>query len=65
MKVTWLAALDEAEGFIRSRNPDDIGCLYYDKARDCFVGSIAEAGASTVVPHHGRPGGVLPRIDDV
>jgi hypothetical protein len=60
MKRAWLAALDQAEEFIESRPAEDIGCLYYDISRRCFVGTKAEAGAADVKPHHGRPGGVLP-----
>jgi hypothetical protein len=60
MKRSWLEALDQAEEFIESRPPEDIGCLYYDVPRRCFVGTKKEAEARAVKPHHGRPGGVLP-----
>jgi hypothetical protein len=58
LKRAWLAALDEAETFIRSRPEDEIGCLYYSRDRQRFVAIVDEA----TTPHYGRPGGVLPRI---
>jgi hypothetical protein len=61
LKTRWLEALDEAEAFVRSRPAGDIGCLYYDAALDRFV---APTGTQAVVPHHGRPGGVLPIVSD-
>jgi hypothetical protein len=65
-KATWLAALADAESFAAARPPDEIGCLYYDRARERFVipradVALAEQG---VVQHYGAPGGVLPRIAD-
>jgi hypothetical protein len=38
--------------------------LFYDQAREQFVAPIAEEQAvwATIVPHFGRPGGVLPAI---
>jgi len=63
LKSAWLDALDDADAFIRSRPPAEVGCLYYNTAERRFVaptpGEPTRAGAS-VVPHHGRPGGVLP-----
>lgn len=58
-KKVWLAALDEAEGFIRSRPPEEAGCLYYSKSAGTFV---IPAQASDAVSHFGSLGGVLPRI---
>jgi hypothetical protein len=49
------------EGFVASRPPEEIGCLYYSATRRAFV-DPREAGDS--IPHFGRPGGVLPRIAD-
>lgn len=65
-KQTWLAALDDAESFIRQRPPDESGCLYYSPERERFVvpapdKPLAEQG---VLPHFGAPGGVLPRVTD-
>lgn len=63
LKSTWLSALSDAEAFIRSRPPAEIGCLYYCRSRQIFVGSFDPADVGKdVVPHYGRPGGVLPRI---
>ncbi len=61
MKSRWLAALDQAEAFIATRPPDEVGCLYYAPATARFV---MPDGAQAVTPHHGRPGGVLPLIKE-
>jgi hypothetical protein len=61
MKREWLAALDSAEKFIRSRPAEEIGCLYYSPGQTRFVEPDPGAPGDTV-PHYGRPGGVLPRI---
>jgi hypothetical protein len=61
LKTQWLAALSEADAFIRSRPPDEIGCLYYSQSLARFV-APGDAGPADAVPHYGRPGGVLPRI---
>jgi len=63
-KGVWLAALNEAETFARQRPPEDAGCLYYSVAEERFVLPepaipIEEQG---IVPHFGRPGGVIPRV---
>jgi hypothetical protein len=61
LKSTWLEALEDADGFVRSRPPDEVGCLYYSRARRSFV--QPEQGADEdAAPHHGRPGGVLPIV---
>jgi len=57
----WLEALDSVEPFVTSRPPEEIGCLYYSASRQGFVDPREVADA---VPHHGRPGGVLPRVVD-
>jgi hypothetical protein len=63
LKSLWLGALAEADGFVRSRPPEEAGCLYYSRSRHSFVGrfELAEVGTD-IVPHYGRPGGVLPRV---
>jgi hypothetical protein len=60
-KRNWLEALGSVEPFVDSRPPEEIGCLYYSLSRQAFVDPRE---ASDVSPHFGRPGGVLPRIDD-
>ncbi len=60
-KVTWTAALQEAETFIRSRPPVEVGCLYYSGAKREFVSPDPKDTGDTVA-HFGRPGGVLPRL---
>jgi hypothetical protein len=62
-KATWLAALDEAESFVRGRDPMEAGCLYWSPSRQVFF-CPGLAGADDAVPHFGRPGGVLPRISE-
>jgi hypothetical protein len=61
MKQKWIAALDSADMFIRSRPAEEIGCLYYSPSRKRFVEPDSKAPGDEV-PHFGRPGGVLPGI---
>jgi hypothetical protein len=63
LKAQWLRALDEANTFVHARPPDELGCLYYSRSRQRFLGDFdpADVGRDVVV-HFGRPGGVLPRI---
>ncbi|MBI4538751.1 MAG: hypothetical protein HY704_04475 [Gemmatimonadetes bacterium] len=61
LKADWLAALDSAEVFVRSRPPEEVGCLYYAPALERFVDPNRH-DVDRVVRHFGRPGGVLPRI---
>lgn len=60
LKQEWLAALDSVEGFVASRPAEEVGCLYYSASRHVFVDPREETDA---VPHYGRPGGVLPRVE--
>jgi hypothetical protein len=60
LKVRWLAALDDAERFFPTRDPREVGCLYYSRAKRRFV---QPAPGEEVVPHYGRPGGVLPLVE--
>jgi hypothetical protein len=61
LKKKWHQALVDAERFIKSRPPDEIGCLYYSPDQKTFV----EPGPGRdAVPHYGRPGGVLPLVDE-
>jgi hypothetical protein len=64
LKARWLEALARAESFIDSQDPTEIGCLFYDQSREQFVVPTPEqrTDEATVVPHFGRPGGVLPAI---
>jgi hypothetical protein len=62
-KARWLSALEEAETFVESRPPKELGCLYYSPEKDAFVAPapdvlLADQG---VLVHFGRPGGVLPQ----
>lgn len=66
LKAQWLRAMDDAERFIRSRPADEAGCLYYAPGEKRFVApaDAAPADGASIVLHHGRPGGVLPRFFD-
>lgn len=66
MKATWLAALDQADAFVRSRPPEEAGCLYYSPDEDAFKVPLPGASleAQGLVSHYGQPGGVLPRVAD-
>jgi hypothetical protein len=64
LKSSWLSALGSADEFARTRPADELGCLYYSLRDKKFVtppaaGSIAD---NDIVPHFGRPGGVVPRV---
>lgn len=59
LKTRWLAALDDAQQFITTRDPGEIGCLYYSPRTKTFV---QPGPGDDVVPHYGRPGGVLPTV---
>jgi hypothetical protein len=61
LKSDWLAALGGAEAFVRDRSPEEVGCLYYSPELKRFV-DPDRPDVGRVVPHFGRPGGVVPRI---
>jgi hypothetical protein len=61
LKTTWLEALSAADAFVRSRPPNEAGCLYYSPSLARFV-APGDDGPADAVPHYGRPGGVLPRV---
>jgi hypothetical protein len=61
LKEEWLAALEGAEEFVSTRPPAESGCLYYSRSKEVFVSDF-EVGDPDVVPHFGRPGGVLPCV---
>jgi len=63
LKSEWLQALADAEFFVRSRPPSEMGCLYYSTSEQRFV-DPGSASAGDAVPHYGRPGGVLPALAD-
>lgn len=65
-KETWLAALADTDAFVRERPPQEYGCLYYAVRGERFVlprGGVPLADQG-IVPHHGAPGGVVPRVSD-
>jgi hypothetical protein len=59
LKLRWMAALDAAEHFFTTRDPSEVGCLYYSRSLGKFVEPSPD---DHVVPHYGRPGGVLPSL---
>lgn len=59
LKQTWLDAIQSASHFIHSRPTSEIGCLYWAPSQEAFIAPNKE---DIVVPHYGRPGGVLPQI---
>lgn len=63
-KSVWLDALSEAERFIAERPGKEVGCLYFSTAETRFVLPSAATllPAQDIVPHFGRPGGVVPGI---
>jgi hypothetical protein len=64
LKNIWLKALKDASHFVNSRPGSEIGCLYFSTKLRNFVVPAAdkELSRSNIQPHHGRPGGVLPRF---
>ena len=60
LKQSWVSALESAEKFIALRPPDEVGCLYFDTDKGNFVQPSSQA--EQVVPHYGRPGGILPAV---
>ncbi|MDQ3000004.1 MAG: hypothetical protein M3Y08_01895 [Fibrobacterota bacterium] len=60
LKQEWLKALNDAENFVGTRPPDEVGCLYYSSETEGFVNP--NSTDKSVVPHYGRPGGVLPKV---
>jgi len=65
-KLVWLAALDDAEAFVRQQPPDQAGCLYYETQASAFVVPRPDRSlaAQHIVMHQGAPGGVVPRMAD-
>jgi hypothetical protein len=65
-KLVWLAALEEAEAFVRRRPPEEAGCLYYDVRATSFVLPLEgpDLASQHLVTHQGAPGGVVPRMTD-
>ena len=63
LKSQWLTIVDEADAYIATGEPDDVGCVYYDKSRREFVApSPVERESDVIMRHFGQPGGVLPQL---
>ena len=65
-KEAWLAALEEADSFARSRPTDETGCLYYSASDEAFVIPRPDVPleAQGLSLHFGAPAGVLPQAVD-
>jgi hypothetical protein len=61
IKAGWIAALQQADEFVRGRPPGEAGCLYFSRKEKRFVNPNS-VPPEDVAPHFGRPGGVLPRL---
>jgi hypothetical protein len=61
LKQSWLDALSEASSFIQRASAEELGCLYYSTITHKFV--LPQEGEA-VVPHYGRPGGVIPLVSE-
>jgi len=60
IKRHWLTLLDEIEQFVRSRPPQELGCLYFSPKLDKFIQPSTDE--KDILLHFGRPGGILPSI---
>lgn len=65
LKEKWLSQLNDAEEFFLSRQPEDLGALYYSKNKKSFVDPRTERHENDVVLHYGRLGGVLPVVVNI
>lgn len=62
-KQEWLRALEEADTFVAARPHGEVGALYWSAAAERFVAPAgADPADGDIMPHFGRPGGVLPTI---
>ena len=62
LKKDWLQALDSAELFINSAMTKEVGCLFYSAKGKRFVEPNFSKNSADIIPHFGRPGGILPAI---
>ncbi len=64
VKMQWLEALDKAKLFLRERDIENVGCLYYSVSQEKFIAPKVADGEldSDVIIHYGKLGGILPRI---
>ncbi|WP_420634823.1 nucleotidyl transferase AbiEii/AbiGii toxin family protein [Candidatus Palauibacter sp.] len=62
-KAIWVAALEEADAFVRSRPTGETGCLYYSEAEGAFTIPRADLSleAQGLAVHFGAPGGIVPK----
>lgn len=62
LKTRWLRMLEQADAFVRSAPPAELGCLYVSNTSGQFVAPTSFGPERDASPHYGRPGGVLPRV---
>ena len=67
LKQIWLEALEQAEHFVSKCPPEELGCLYYSTKLKKFVEPKVPRvqNSADILIHHGRPGGVLPLLEEV
>ena len=63
LKVVWLAALGSAEKLITRLPKEEVGCLYYSPITKKFVSP--DHDSKETIPHYGKPGGVLPIVEQL
>lgn len=63
-KTEWIAALEAADTFVRTRPPDEVGCLYYSVTQERFALPMPDTPLDEqgLIAHYGMPGGVVPRV---
>ena len=54
LKLRWLAALDAAEHFFTTRDPSEVGCLYYSRSLGKFVEPQARRRCGAALRSPGR-----------
>jgi len=65
LKQSWLQMLDEAEHLVTNLPAQEVGCLYYCSKEKKFVCPPLVDRPTSINPHFGKLGGVLPQIIDV
>ncbi len=62
LKNDWLKMLDEAEAFISSSPPAEVGCIYYSSNENEFITPPIKDRDNAIVPHYGTLKGVWPKV---
>lgn len=64
LKEKFQSALLDAEQFLTDAPSDQLGCLFFSKSLRTFVQPVFSSPQNDAVPHYGRPGGVIPIVDE-